>query len=64
MPVVETHPVDIPPGSVRYSPHRKMFLCANKRFKDGKEHRYWSVVENRRLAGVSRTPEIGPVVKL
>jgi hypothetical protein len=25
-----------------------MFLRANKRFKDGKEHRYWSVVENRR----------------
>lgn len=28
-----------------------MFLRANNRFKDGKEHRYWSVVENRRLAG-------------
>lgn len=28
-----------------------MFLRANKRFKDGKEHRYWSVVENRRVAG-------------
>lgn len=27
-----------------------MFLRQNKRFKDGKEHRYWSVVENRRLA--------------
>lgn len=26
-----------------------MFLRAKKRFKDGKEHRYWSVVENRRL---------------
>lgn len=26
-----------------------MFLRANKRFKDGKEHRYWSVVENRRV---------------
>ncbi len=25
-----------------------MFLRNNKRFKDGKEHRYWSVVENRR----------------
>ncbi len=25
-----------------------MFLRSNKRFKDGKEHRYWSVVENRR----------------
>ena len=28
-----------------------MFLRNNKRFKDGKEHRYWSVVENRRVAG-------------
>jgi hypothetical protein len=28
-----------------------MFLRANKRFKDGKEHRYWNVVENRRVAG-------------
>lgn len=28
-----------------------MFLRAKKRFKDGKEHRYWSVVENRRLPG-------------
>ena len=28
-----------------------MFLRANKRIKDGKEHRYWSVVENRRVAG-------------
>jgi transposase len=28
-----------------------MFLRANKRFKDGKEHRYWSVVESRRVAG-------------
>ena len=26
-----------------------MFLRANKRKKDGKEHRYFSVVENRRL---------------
>ena len=25
-----------------------MFLRANRRFKDGKEHRYWSIVENRR----------------
>lgn len=28
-----------------------MFLRANKRIKDGKTHRYWSVVENRRVAG-------------
>lgn len=27
-----------------------MFLRCSKRVKDGKEHRYWSVVENRRLA--------------
>lgn len=26
-----------------------MFLRAKKRFKDGKEHRYWSIVENQRL---------------
>ena len=25
-----------------------MFVRAKTRFKDGKEHRYWSVVENRR----------------
>ena len=28
-----------------------MFLRANRRFKDGKEHRYWSIVENKRCAG-------------
>lgn len=28
-----------------------MFLRCNKRKKDGKEHRYWSIVENRRLSG-------------
>jgi hypothetical protein len=28
-----------------------MFLRCKKRRKDGKEHRYWSVVENRRVAG-------------
>jgi hypothetical protein len=26
-----------------------MFLRSNRRFKDGKEHRYFNVVENRRL---------------
>lgn len=26
-----------------------MFLRVHRRFKDGKEHRYWSIVENRRL---------------
>jgi hypothetical protein len=28
-----------------------MFLRCKRRRKDGKEHRYWSVVENRRVAG-------------
>ncbi|MFQ5709658.1 MAG: IS1634 family transposase [bacterium] len=28
-----------------------MFLRTTKRFKDGKEHRYWSIVENRRCRG-------------
>ncbi len=28
-----------------------MFLRAKKRVKDGKDHRYWSVVENRRVSG-------------
>ena len=28
-----------------------MYLRPNRRFKDGKEHRYWSVVESKRCAG-------------
>jgi hypothetical protein len=28
-----------------------MFVRFNRRFKDGKEHRYWSIVENKRCAG-------------
>ena len=28
-----------------------MFVRCKKRFKDGKEHRYWSVVENVRVRG-------------
>jgi hypothetical protein len=28
-----------------------MFLRFNTRFKDGKEHRYWNIVENKRCAG-------------
>ena len=28
-----------------------MFLRAESRFKDGKPHRYWSIVENRRVQG-------------
>jgi transposase len=30
---------------------RIMFLRYNRRFKDGKEHRYWNIVENKRCAG-------------
>ena len=29
----------------------RMFLRAILRRKDGKEHRYWSIVENRRVRG-------------
>ena len=29
----------------------RMFLRSTNRKKDGKDHRYFSVVENRRLAG-------------
>ena len=28
-----------------------MFLKQSRRFKDGKEHHYWSLVENRRVDG-------------
>jgi len=28
-----------------------MFLRFNRRFKDGKEHRYWTIVESKRCAG-------------
>ena len=28
-----------------------MFLRHKMRRKDGKEHRYWSIVENRRVSG-------------
>ena len=28
-----------------------MFLRFTRRLKDGKEHRYWSIVENKRCAG-------------
>jgi Transposase DDE domain len=30
---------------------RIMFLRYNRRFKDGKEHLYWNIVENKRCAG-------------
>jgi hypothetical protein len=29
----------------------RMFLRFNQRFKDGKEHRYWNIVENKRCSG-------------
>jgi hypothetical protein len=28
-----------------------MYLKCHRRFKDGKEHRYWSIAEKRRCAG-------------
>ena len=28
-----------------------MFLRSNKRFKNGKSHRYWNIVENKRTSG-------------
>src|SRR5947209_12469297 len=28
-----------------------MYLKCNRRFKDGKKHRYWNIVESRRCAG-------------
>jgi hypothetical protein len=28
-----------------------MYLKCNRRVKDGKEHRYWSIMENRRCSG-------------
>ena len=28
-----------------------MFLRFNRRFKDGKEHRYWNIVESKRCSG-------------
>ena len=28
-----------------------MFLRCRKRLKDGKEHCYWSIVENKRVGG-------------
>jgi hypothetical protein len=28
-----------------------MYLRCNRRIKDGKEHRYWNIVESKRCAG-------------
>ena len=37
-----------------------MFLRSSSRKKDGKEHRYFSIVENKRVAGRARgaTPRV------
>ncbi len=37
-----------------------MFLRAKKRFKDGKEHRYWSIAKNQRLGGGQMTKYMVP----
>ena len=39
-----------------------MFVRCKKRFKDGKEHRYWSVVENVRVTRRARgaAPSVVP----
>ena len=44
---------DLPPCGVAVDPrfYAIMFLRVSKRRKDGKEHRYYSVVENRRVRG-------------
>ena len=47
--VVKTYPFSCLSGRC-YAP-RTMFLRCTNRKKDGKEHRYWSMVENRRVAG-------------
>ena len=39
-----------------------MFLKCNRRFKNGKEHRYWTLVESRRCAGGKVVPR--PVLYL
>jgi len=44
---VPTYPLDLPVCSGKLG---GMFLRAKRRFKDGKEHRYWSIVENHRTA--------------
>jgi hypothetical protein len=38
-----------------------MFLRYKDRRKDGKQHRYWSVVENTRVAGGRMVQRHGPV---
>ena len=43
-----TYPLDRARG---YRDNARMFLRMETRTKDGKTHRYWSVVENRRVGG-------------
>ncbi len=43
-----TYPLDRDAAAADDSP---MFVRCKRRFKDGKEHRYWSVVENVRVRG-------------
>ena len=43
-----TYPLDLA-GKAPDALH--MFVRCKRRFKDGKEHRYWSVVENVRVRG-------------
>jgi len=47
-PVVPTYPL-YEPSTTLHNP--LMFLRAKTRKKDGKTHRYWSVVENKRVSG-------------
>ena len=46
--VVPTYPID---ALDKNCENVFMFLREKSRTKDGKTHRYWSVVENRRVAG-------------
>lgn len=46
--VVETYPL-VSRFSVAAQFQSRMFLRSNRRIKDGKEHRYFSIVESRRL---------------
>ena len=41
-----------------------MYLRRNRRFKDGKEHRYWSIVESKRCSGGKIVQRLEPFVGL
>ena len=50
----QTYPVD---GGWGHAKNARMYLKCHARFKDGKEHRYWSVVESvRTRRGVIKRP--------